>query len=77
MDLCKAYSCDAKVFTKPGGGLKNKLGRPDLTIFFTSTMSHKMLKSALCELKGQNTAIEHCHTSSLSALRTILEKHTA
>ena len=39
MDLCKAYSCDAKVFTKPGGGLKNKLGRPDLTIFFTSTMS--------------------------------------
>ena len=46
-------------------------------IVFTSTMSHKMLKSALCELKGQNTAIEHCHTSSLSALRTVLEKHTA
>ena len=46
-------------------------------IVFTSTMSHKMLKSALCELKGQDTAIEHCHTSSLSALRTVLEKHTA
>ena len=74
-DLCQSYKCSAKVFTKPSGGLKNKLGDPDLTIFFTSTMSHKMLKSALCEMKGQNTAIEHCHTSSLSALRSILEKH--
>ena len=54
-DLCQTYQCQAKVFTKPRGGLK----------------------SALCELKGQNTAIEHCHTSSLSALRTVLEKHTA
>ena len=71
MDLCKAYSCDAKVFTKPGGGLKNKLGRPDLTIFFTSTMSHKMVQGALSELKGHNTIIERCHTSSLSALRGI------
>ena len=56
MDLCKAYSCDAKVFTKPGGGLKNKLGRPDLTIFFTSTMSHKMVQGALSEL---NRALPH------------------
>ena len=76
-DLCQEYRCRAKVFTKMNGGLKNKIGNPDLLVLFTSTMSHKMLKSALCELKGQNTAIEHCHTSSLSALRTILEKHTA
>ena len=76
-DLCQTYQCQAKVFTKPRGGLKKKLGSPDLMIVFTSTMSHKMLKSALCELKGQDTAIEHCHTSSLSALRTVLEKHTA
>ena len=76
-DLCKEYECQAKVVAKPIGSLKNKIGSPDLMVCFTSTMSHKMLKSALCELKGQNTAIEHCHTSSLSALRTILEKHTA
>ena len=76
-DLCQTYQCQAKVFTKPRGGLKKKLGSPDLMIVFTSTMSHKMLKSALCELKGQDTAIEHCYTSSLSALRTVLEKHTA
>ena len=44
-------------------------------IFFTDTMSHKMLHGAMSELKGQNTIIEHCRTSSLSALRTVLEKH--
>ena len=75
MDLCQSYRCRAKVFIKPVGGLKNKLGSPDLMIFFTGTMSHKMVQGALSQLKGQNTIIERCHTSSLSALRNILEKH--
>lgn len=74
-ELCESYRCQAKVFTKPRGGLKGKLGSPDLTIFFTSTMSHKMLLGAMSELSGQNTIIEHCKTSSLSALRGVLEKH--
>ena len=65
-----------KVFTKPSGGLRNKLGSPDLMIFFTNTMSHKMVQGALSEIKGQNTIIERCHTSSLSALRGILDKYT-
>ncbi len=38
-------------------------------------MSHKMVQGALSELKGQNTIIERCHTSSLSALRGILDKY--
>ena len=53
----------------------NPTADPDLTIFFTSTMSHKMVQSALRELKSCDTVIERCHTSSLSALRNILEKH--
>lgn len=75
MDLCRDYQCQAKVITK-ASGLKNKLGRPDLLIFFTNTMSHKMLQGALSELKGTDAVIERCHTSSLSALRCILQKHT-
>lgn len=75
-ELCRDYRCTVKVFTKPAGGLKNKLGQPDLMIFFTSTMSHKLVQGALSELKGTPTRIERCHTSSLSALRGILEKHT-
>ena len=51
-EICKEYNCKAKVFARPIGSLKNKLGSPDLMIFFTSTMSHKMVKSAMSELKG-------------------------
>ncbi len=75
-DLCDAFQCQAKVFTKPRGGLKDKLGCPDLMVCFTDTMSHKMLYGAMSELKGKNTIIEHSRSSSLSALRSILEKHT-
>ena len=75
-ELCEAYQCQAKVFTKPRGGLKNKLGSPDLMIFFTNTMSHKMLHGAMSEIDS-NTVVEHCRSASLSALKNILEKHTA
>ncbi len=74
-DLCASYQCQAKVFTKPRGGLRDKLGSPDLMIFFTDTMSHKMPHGALSELRGQGTVIEHSRSSSLSALWNILEKH--
>ena len=73
--LRELFWCQSRVFTKPSGGLKKKLGNPDLMIFFTSTMSHKMVYGALNEIKGQNTIVERCHTSSLSALRGILEKY--
>ena len=33
-DLCQSYRCQSKVFTKSSGGLRNKLGSPDLLIFF-------------------------------------------
>ena len=62
-DLCEDFQCRAKVFTKPRGGLRDKVGSPDLMIFFTDTMSHKMLLGALSELRGGNTIIEHCPES--------------
>lgn len=75
-ELCKEYKCHAKVFIKPTGSLKNKLGNPDLMICFTGALSHKVLKSAQCEIKGLDTVVEHSRTASIAALRGILEKHT-
>lgn len=72
-DLCKKYSCEAKIFTKPVTDLKKKIGNPDLVIFFTNTVSHKMIHSAMDELKGTDTPIVRCHTSSVSALKNILD----
>ena len=73
-DLCKAYSCKAKVFTKNSGNMKC-IGRPDLIVVFTSTVSHKMLRSMEQETKGQDVRVVHSRTASMSALRSILDPH--
>ncbi len=72
-DLCQSYKCKAKVFAKTSGKLK--IGCPDIMVLFTNTVSHKMLKAALNEVKGQKTVIERVHTSSLAALKGVLEEH--
>jgi len=73
--ICKDYRHEAKVLIKSVGGLRRKMGNPDMVIFFTGAMSHKMLQGALCELKGQNVIIEHCPAGSASALSRVLEKY--
>lgn len=74
-DICKSYKCEAKIFPKMENNLKNKIGSPDLLILFTSTMSHKMLNCAVGDCKS-STVIERSHSSSVSALKNILDKNT-
>ena len=73
-DLCTEYNPKAKIYPKLTAGLKN-LGSPDLLVLFTNTMSHKMIRCALSEIKGQNTRIARSHTSSMNALKTILDTY--
>jgi hypothetical protein len=73
-DLCEKYRCKAKVYPKMESGLKD-IGTPDLLVLFTSTVSHKMVRCALNETKGQNVKIARSHSSSISALKNILEEH--
>ena len=73
-DLCREYSCRAKIFMKTDRGIQN-FGTPDLLVLFTSTMSHKMLDIAKGQAKKRNIRVARCHTSSMSALRNILETH--
>ena len=75
-ELCKEYKCKAKIYPKMSGCMKN-IGTPDLLVLFTSTVSHKMVQCALSESKGRNVRIARSHTSSMSALKNILEEHTA
>lgn len=39
--ICKAHQCKAKVFTQMRGNLSTQIGRPDLLILFTNTVSIK------------------------------------
>ena len=75
--VCKEYQCNAKVFTQMNGTLKKKIGMPDLMILFTGTVSHKMVNCALLEAKRVNTnlPVARAHSSSLAALREILDQH--
>ena len=73
-DLCEEYQCDAKIYPKQKSSLKG-IGHPDLLVLFTGTVSHKMVRNALSETKGQNVKGVRSHTSSMSALKTILEEN--
>lgn len=76
-DICKDYGCKAKVFTKEHGSVKKKIGNPDLMILFTNTVSHKMVITASQEAKKNNIPIARIHTSSATALRSVLDEHCA
>jgi hypothetical protein len=75
-DICKDYGCKAKVFPKEHGSVKKKIGNPDL-ILFTNTVSHKMVITASQEAKKNNIPIARIHTSSATALRSVLDEHCA
>ena len=70
-ELCAEYSCTAKVYIETEKGIQN-IGTPDLLVLFTSTMSHKMLNLATCQAKKRNIRIARSHTSSMTALKNIL-----
>lgn len=74
-EICQAHRCDVKVFAKPVCNLKQKIGTPDLLICFTGTISHKMVKGIVSTLNEPETIIERSHSSSVAALKTILQKH--
>ncbi len=74
-NLCQEYRCKAKVYPQKTVALKN-LGSPDLLILFTNTVSHTMIRCVLSSVKGQNTVIARSHSSSMAALKNILEQHT-
>lgn len=76
-DLCQSFDCSAKVFSKMGGTLKGRVGQPDLLVLFTDTLSHKMMQNALNETKGSSTVVARVRSSSVSALRGVLQTHTA
>lgn len=73
-ELCQEYNCSAKVIIQMCSALRN-IGNPDLLVLFTNTVSHKMVSCALNSVKGQNVNVARCHTSSMSALRSILDEH--
>ncbi len=74
-DICTRHGCHVKVFCKYQGGLHQRIGRPDLMILFTHTVSHKMVQCAL-DCVAEGTQVVRSHTSSASSLQQILMNYT-
>lgn len=72
-ELCGNYKCKAKVYPKMTSELKN-MGSPDLLVLFTNTVSHKMVHCALGKVR-EHTKIARSHSSSIAALKKILEEY--
>ncbi|MBQ4473598.1 MAG: DUF2325 domain-containing protein [Lachnospiraceae bacterium] len=70
-NLCKKHGMKAKVFCKPCGDMKSRIGKPDLLILFTHTVSHKMVQCALSGVT-EATQVIRSHTSSMASLQEIL-----
>ncbi|MDO5146219.1 MAG: DUF2325 domain-containing protein [Eubacteriales bacterium] len=70
--ICKEHKCKAKIFTQMRGNLSTQIGKPDLLILFTNTVSHKMVRCAVAEAEKCQAEIVRCHTSSQNALQEIL-----
>ena len=71
-EICENHKYKAKVFTQMKTGLDKLIGRPDLLILFTNTVSHKMARCAVEEAERCNADVVRCHTSSKNALQEIL-----
>jgi len=54
--------------------LKN-MGSPDLLVLFTNTVSHKMVHCALGKA-GTHTRVARSDSSSIEALKKILDEYT-
>lgn len=75
MDICKKYNCKGKVFTQLPSNFRGQIGRADLIILFTSTVSHIMTTGAVQEAEKNNIEIARSHSSSSSALKKILDNY--
>ena len=74
-DICKSYRIKSKVFTQMPSDFENKIGYPDLMVVFTGTCSHKMLGCVKNRSAKHGIPVEHVHSSSVSALKKLLERY--
>lgn len=57
-----------KIFTRLPARFEKTIGEPDVIVLFTSTVSHKMVNTAVKEAKKKKIPVVRCHTSSGNSL---------
>ncbi len=63
-----------KIFTQMPAHFNKKIGKPDVILLFTKTVSHKMVITAMKEAKRKNIPVLRCHNSSTHSLWQSIKK---
>ncbi len=63
-----------KVFTQMHSKFDKCVGAPDAIVLFTSTVSHKIVITAVKEAKKKKIPVIRCHTSSGNSLEETLRQ---
>ncbi len=73
-EICNKRGHRVKVYTQMPARFDKAIGSPDGIVLFTSTVSHKMVNTAVKEAKRRNIRIIRSHSSSASSLSAVLEQ---
>lgn len=72
--ICSKRGHRLKVYTQMPARFDKAIGNPDGIVLFTSTVSHKMMITALKEAKKKNIPVLRCHSSSATSLTEVLQQ---
>ena len=67
-EICTKRGHRVKVYTQMPARFDKAIGTPDGMVLFTSTVSHKMVNTAVKEAKKKRIPIIRCHSSSATSL---------
>lgn len=73
-EICSKRGHRAKIFTQLPARFDKAIGTPDSIVLFTSTVSHKMILTAVKEAKRKNINVVRSHSSSATSLEELLKK---
>ncbi len=73
-EICSSRGHRVKVYTQMPARFDKAIGSPDRIVLFTSTVSHKMMLTAMKEAKKKNISVVRSHSSSASSLLELLKK---
>ncbi len=72
-NVASKHGHKVKVYTQLTAGFEKSIGHPDAIVLFTDKVSHKMVWIATKKAKKENIPIIRNHSSSISALESVLK----
>ncbi|MDO5558049.1 MAG: DUF2325 domain-containing protein [Oscillospiraceae bacterium] len=74
-DICRSYDCKAKIFTQMPANFADKIGKPDLVVIFTNTVSHQMVVRVNQRAQKLRFPVARVNSAGAGALRQVLSEY--